>query len=448
MLDFWRDLLGQNVIELDDLDAVCETIALTVGLGEDAIDLDEGLRRPGRGRLDAAGTVSQGAGPRSAAARRAGSPTLPAVDADADRRGRPGCDEHVVVVDLGYGDAGKGTVVDWLCATRPVHTVVRFNGGAQAAHNVVTARRAAPHVRAVRRRARSARACRPTCPGSWWSTRWRWPPRPTTCRARRHRRARPADGRRGRAARHAVPPGRQPGPGDARGADRHGSCGMGVGETVAYALAHPDDAPRVGRLPLARRVLRRRLTALRDRLTAELGPLDAPPVDDVPAPRSPPSPRGCAIVDGSYLAGAAARRDRASSRARRGCCWTSGTASTRTRRGPPRRSPTPRPARRGGPAGARSGSACCGRTPPGTAPGPLVTEDPALPLPDPHNGDGPVAGRVPVRALRRGRPPVRPRGGRRRRRAGRSPTSTCAGPEPADLPPLRHHRPARPGPAR
>jgi hypothetical protein len=39
----WRRLLGQNVIELDDLDAVCETIALTVGLGEDSIDLDEGL---------------------------------------------------------------------------------------------------------------------------------------------------------------------------------------------------------------------------------------------------------------------------------------------------------------------------------------------------------------------------------------------------------------------
>jgi hypothetical protein len=41
--DFWRTHLGQNVIRLDDLDAVCETIALTVGLAEDAIDLDEGL---------------------------------------------------------------------------------------------------------------------------------------------------------------------------------------------------------------------------------------------------------------------------------------------------------------------------------------------------------------------------------------------------------------------
>lgn len=43
VLGFWRKQLGQNVIELADLDAVCETIALTVGLGEDSIDLDEGL---------------------------------------------------------------------------------------------------------------------------------------------------------------------------------------------------------------------------------------------------------------------------------------------------------------------------------------------------------------------------------------------------------------------
>jgi adenylosuccinate synthase len=49
--------------------------------------------------------------------------------------------KHVIVTDLGYGDAGKGTVVDWLCSPQgggPVHTVVRFNGGAQAGHNVVT----------------------------------------------------------------------------------------------------------------------------------------------------------------------------------------------------------------------------------------------------------------------------------------------------------------------
>jgi hypothetical protein len=43
VLATWRKLLGQNVLELDDLDAVCETIALTIGLGEDAVDLAEGL---------------------------------------------------------------------------------------------------------------------------------------------------------------------------------------------------------------------------------------------------------------------------------------------------------------------------------------------------------------------------------------------------------------------
>ncbi len=38
VLGFWRDLLGQNVIELADLDAVCETIALTVGLWRHAVE--------------------------------------------------------------------------------------------------------------------------------------------------------------------------------------------------------------------------------------------------------------------------------------------------------------------------------------------------------------------------------------------------------------------------
>jgi hypothetical protein len=43
VLRFWRQALGQNVIELADLDAVCETIALIVGLAESVIDLDDGL---------------------------------------------------------------------------------------------------------------------------------------------------------------------------------------------------------------------------------------------------------------------------------------------------------------------------------------------------------------------------------------------------------------------
>src|SRR3954449_8277814 len=44
----------------------------------------------------------------------------------------------ILVVDLAYGDCGKGTVVDFLTRHTNAHTVVRFNGGPQAAHNVVT----------------------------------------------------------------------------------------------------------------------------------------------------------------------------------------------------------------------------------------------------------------------------------------------------------------------
>ena len=59
VLGFWRALLGQNVIELDDLDAVCETIALTVGLGEDAIDVEQGLDDLRELGSRAGGTVSK-----------------------------------------------------------------------------------------------------------------------------------------------------------------------------------------------------------------------------------------------------------------------------------------------------------------------------------------------------------------------------------------------------
>lgn len=45
----------------------------------------------------------------------------------------------IVVVDLAFGDSGKGTIIDFLARRAHAHTVVRFNGGPQAGHNVVTA---------------------------------------------------------------------------------------------------------------------------------------------------------------------------------------------------------------------------------------------------------------------------------------------------------------------
>ena len=56
----------------------------------------------------------------------------------------------------------------------------------------------------------------------------------------------------------------------ARGAERHGSCGMGIGEATRYALEFPDEAPRAGDCDAPRRLVRK-LTLLRDRLAAETG---------------------------------------------------------------------------------------------------------------------------------------------------------------------------------
>ena len=191
---------------------------------------------------------------------------------------------HTIVVDLGYGDAGKGTVVDWLCATGEVRAVIRFNGGAQAGHNVMTidgrhhtfAQFGAGTLHGVPTHLSRFMMVDPLAlaaeadhlaelgvpdpyalltvdADALLATPW-------------HRAVNRARERR-------------------RGADRHGSCGMGVGETMAYALAYPDDAPRVGDVRSPAR-LRRKLTGVRDRLLAEevgaLG-LDLPTVEQVAA---------------------------------------------------------------------------------------------------------------------------------------------------------------------
>lgn len=43
-----------------------------------------------------------------------------------------------IVTDLSYGDAGKGTTVDYLARQAGSTVIVRHNGGPQAAHNVIT----------------------------------------------------------------------------------------------------------------------------------------------------------------------------------------------------------------------------------------------------------------------------------------------------------------------
>jgi adenylosuccinate synthase len=183
--------------------------------------------------------------------------------------------EHVIVVDLGYGDAGKGTVVDWLCARGPYAAVVRFNGGAQAAHNVVTtdgrhhtfaqfgSGTFTPGVVTHLSRfmlvdplALAAESAHLAAVGAGDALERLTVDRDALLTTPYHRAA-------NRARDTAL---------------RHGSCGMGIGETASYALTC-GEAPRVGDCRSPAR-LRRRLRLLRDRLFDELGPLDVPPVDE------------------------------------------------------------------------------------------------------------------------------------------------------------------------
>lgn len=150
-------------------------------------------------------------------------------------------DGHVAVVGLGYGDEGKGTIVDWLCATRDIKAVVRFNGGAQAGHNVVT-ESGAHHTFS-----------------QWGSGTFQGVPTylsrymvinaEALLNERRHLQelglVEPfellhvdADALVTTPYHVAVNRARE----IARGRHRHGSVGMGVGETIAFALAHPADA--------------------------------------------------------------------------------------------------------------------------------------------------------------------------------------------------------------
>jgi len=171
------------------------------------------------------------------------------------------------LLGLGFGDCGKGLFTDYLCRQWPVHSVVRFNGGAQAGHNVVLpdgrhhtfsqfgagsfvpgvatvlaqpvvlhptallvendALQQAGVTDALARLLIDAR-CRITTPFHQAAGRLREL---------------------------------------ARGEFAHGTCGAGVGETVRHALLHPGEALHYG--DLARPDILTRLETIRQRLRGE-----------------------------------------------------------------------------------------------------------------------------------------------------------------------------------
>jgi adenylosuccinate synthase len=153
-----------------------------------------------------------------------------------------------MVIGLGFGDEGKGTVVDHLVATaHRLPLVVRFSGGAQAAHNVVTEAgvqhtfsqfgsgtlRSAPtllsrHVLVDPLRLYEEGKALSTILG------------------RNALELVLVDGRAPLVTRvhQAVNHARE----RARGEGRHGSTGLGMGETELYRLLEPQDHPVIGDL--------------------------------------------------------------------------------------------------------------------------------------------------------------------------------------------------------
>lgn len=226
---------------------------------------------------------------------------------------------HVIVADLGHGDAGKGSTVDWLCSpaaggerrgSRPAsggsaggaargpaggpphgaprfRAVIRHNGGSQAAHNVVTpdgrhhtfAQFGSATLHGVPTHlsrfmlvepfALAAEAAHLAALGVPDPFGLLTVDRRALLVTPYHR----AANRLREAARDREP-----------GAERHGSCGVGIGETVAYSLAVPfDEAPRAGDCATPA-LLAAKLLRLRDHLASDLALSGLRLPDDLPTP--------------------------------------------------------------------------------------------------------------------------------------------------------------------
>ncbi|MFP2928094.1 adenylosuccinate synthetase [Pyxidicoccus sp. 3LG] len=174
-----------------------------------------------------------------------------------------------LVVDLGFGDAGKGTLTDWLVRRHGAGLVVRFNGGAQAGHNVVTgdgrhhtfsqfgAGTFVPGVRTHLARPTIIHPLAMLVEARYLAERGAPDALERSTVSEGARVITPFHQAAGRLRELA------------RGVGRHGTCGVGVGETVRDALEHPDDALHAR--DLARpAVLIRKARAAQERLRSEL----------------------------------------------------------------------------------------------------------------------------------------------------------------------------------
>ena len=249
VLDFWRDLLGPERHRAGRPGR---------GLRDDRADgrPRRGRHRPGRaGWRDLEtraggvhggglrGTVSRargqlGGGRRDAAA---------LLHASQDRRRAVSPAVNHVCAWRTSATATPARAPSWTLASAPPGRRTRSSGStaARRRHTPCVPRDGRHHTFAQFGAGTFRPGVRTHLSGSSWSTRWRWPPRPTISPRRGHRRAGPADRGRRRAVGHPVPPGRQPGQGDGPGRRPARLLRAGGGRGRRYALAWPDEAPRV-----------------------------------------------------------------------------------------------------------------------------------------------------------------------------------------------------------
>lgn len=189
-----------------------------------------------------------------------------------------GTTRYASVLGLGFGDCGKGHFVDALTRIWRAHTVVRFNGGAQAGHNVVTPARANTPVR---HHTFSQFGAGTLVPGVRTVLVDPMIVHPTALlietEALGNIGATDALSRLTIDAQCRVTTPFHQAAGRLRellrGAAAHGTCGVGVGETVRHALEHPGQEIRYADLPNpdSTKVLDR-LHAIRETLLAEFLP--------------------------------------------------------------------------------------------------------------------------------------------------------------------------------
>ncbi len=185
---------------------------------------------------------------------------------------------YASVLGLGFGDCGKGNFVDALTRRWQAHTVVRFSGGAQAGHNVVTSAYAhspARHhtfsqfgsgtlVPSVRTILLDPMIFHPTALLMEADVLGRIGVHDALSRLKIDAQCRittPYHQAAGRLRERL------------RGTAAHGTCGVGVGETVRHALNHPDQVLRYADFSQPSMAQMDKLQTIRETLWAELSPL-------------------------------------------------------------------------------------------------------------------------------------------------------------------------------